>query len=68
VSLSWTVLEKCTLLQYEDMYIKSILAMMLCYYCVVVMYFVVTVCEHSVILQQIVKYTYINKRVSLIWD
>jgi p-aminobenzoyl-glutamate transporter AbgT len=37
------------------------------YYCLLAIYLGVTVCEHCVILQQIVKYTYINKRVSLIW-
>jgi hypothetical protein len=52
---------------YQDMYIKSILVMILCYYCLLAIYLVVTVREHCVILQQIVKYTYINKRVSLIW-
>jgi hypothetical protein len=41
--------------------------MILCYYCLLAIYIVVTVREHCVILQQIVKYTYINKRVSLIW-
>jgi hypothetical protein len=52
---------------YEDMYIKSILVMILCYFCLLAIYLVVTVREHCVILQQIVKYTYINKHVSLIW-
>jgi hypothetical protein len=52
---------------YEDMYIKSILVMILCYYCLLAISLVVTVREHCVILQQIDKYTYINKRVSLIW-
>jgi hypothetical protein len=50
---------------YEDMFIEAILVM-ICYNCLLAISFVVTVCEHCVILQQIDKYTYINKRVSLI--
>jgi hypothetical protein len=65
VGLFWT---SARYYSYECMYVKSILVVMLCCYCLSAIYFVVTVREHCVILQQIVKYTYINKRVSLIWD